>query len=177
MEIQVNELNANLNTQVVTKKVRKQNVAKLQRSNFLITVNTNKRYDSLPQEESAVIFGKLKEAVLEFVKKITDFVIFEASKTGVEFGYSMEATKQELMTRVEKATLDYSFELGDNSTIHSHILFCMAKRALNNKIDLAETRKFFTEHTGFNCYINVRTFYDSKSSMQDYVSKQINNNK
>lgn len=145
----------------------------LKHSNWLITINSQKNMMNLSKEDYDNTFNHFSKVIDTFFnEKISDFVILSGSKTGEKFGLPITDTKEKLMERIEEAKCQYVIEIGEQSfKLHSHGMICLAKRALDSKLDYIKIKSYLENALGYVIHFNAQLFRDSKKNLENYLSK------
>jgi hypothetical protein len=161
----------------IQKQKKKGNVCKKTHSNFFLTINSQKRLNSLDEPSSRETKEKFSEAVDDFFNnKIMDFIVFDHSKSADEY-YPKSTDREELKSRLilGDCKVEYVIEIGpQTSCLHSHGLVALAKRGVNTKLDYKKIKEYFDQKLGYPVHFNSRVYTDSKANLQSYIEKTLN---
>jgi hypothetical protein len=138
------------------------------KSNFLITMNTNISYKDLDQEGRINLYRRTEAVMTEFGEKC---------KSG-EFLKKFGVTNHGPM-KAEVTKFDFSIEIGNQKGfMHAHSILCVEEKC---HINISAAQKFvhdaYVDIHGPNvkgAYLNIRPFRDTQSVINAYLQKQQN---
>lgn len=141
-----------------------------------MTINSNYRVNTHPQQESEEFEQKFKDVVRQFVNHdLPDkfLTLKDVKNPGVMADIPLE-------DRIEKADIDYVFEVGPKTgCFHCHIVLIMAKRGCNTKLDYTGISKYLKKNLNGNCYFFSKLFYNSnfgkttRDVLMNYINKTL----
>lgn len=144
----------NLETPVKTKR------RKLRHSNFFVTINPNKRFETGFEKELKPYVNKFKGALHEVFDE-TNIEKYITIKEGDDFEKDLKEISIEV--KVERGS--------SNKTIHAHALVKVAHYS-NVKMDYGLMKSTIIDELDVdNIHLYSRVFQDSSASLQEYINK------
>lgn len=150
--------------EILTKSGNKKQL-KLRHSNYLITINTNKRYTGFEEHFNAkeVELQNAIEAIFNDTSNLVKIVTFK------------DTTHNFTRKHIKNINVDYALELAPNtSTLHAHVALYISHYS-SIKIDYALMKKLLLEQLKLeNIYINNRVCSSSEKNILEYIYKNRN---
>lgn len=141
------------------------------RSNFFITLNSQRSLLEMTKEISDEFKQKFTNGVEDFLNNLNSYVLVETSKTGLKYG--MEKTNDiNILGKLIENKIEYVMEEGPISKkLHAHIMICLEKRGINTKLDYKKIREYFNNYMGYDIHFNVKVYKDVGQNIKDYMQK------
>lgn len=136
------------------------------KSNLLITVNTNIGYKQMPDEKTKeVVYTRLDEFMTEFGERIKSNELLKI------YG----SHKQGSLSNIPVSRYEYSIEMGNkHGLMHSHaILFLDSKAHIDLKKSNDYLASYFADlhNNGQKPYLNVKNFNNTDDIISAYIHK------
>lgn len=135
-----------------------------EKSNFLITVNTNISYNQLSEDARETLYFKLEDFMNELEGKFRSGDLLKVFGNGVQGRSDAGVEKYE-----------FGIEYGSQkSLLHSHAILILNKKC---HIDLKNANEYLEEffsdvhEKGKKPYLNVRNFVDAQKMVETYITK------
>lgn len=141
---------------------------------FFLTVNSNVNLDTATESEAKDIKAKFDHVVVNFLKRLPEFIEFKTSKLGLSYGYSENDTPDILQKkdRILEHSVQYVFEKSPSGRLHTHIKILLKKKGVDTRIRLAETRDYFKEQMQHACYVNYKLCTSpTRDTLESYMRK------
>jgi hypothetical protein len=140
----------------------------INKSNFLITLNTNVSYKSLDEEGRIALYNRTKLVMEQLGER------FKSGEFLKQFGAGNHGKIKVNVTKYE-----FHVEIGNkHGFMHAHaILCCDEKCHINLGLARSFTHECYSDIHGDDkagAYINVKSFQDTESVIRAYINKQQN---
>lgn len=146
---------------------RKSSQPALRRSNFFLTINTNRSNRTMNSDAFSEFYKSFESLIQNFTENdIHDFIILKPS---TEDDGKLKGVP--LHQRV-KGSIQYAIEIGpERGLLHAHAVLVTQHRGVNLKLDYDGLHSYLEKKLDGIYHLDVKLFRDNFVSLQDYISK------